>query len=199
MRISLFILPLRFARIPQPINTRTIRLNKPGSCINCPQPLKSKKKKGDSWEVCLPGMAHRQVVCTKQDVIFFPTYCITTHICQCQVNVHVVMAITPDDMLNISKNTHVHVLCLCYDLTSSKWSNTWPFFSIMRSSVTSVFFLFFFTSLSVMSLSGNKLRVAAKMRYGGWKKRDSHAQCADTVHQDLTFNVRAALLKAPFK
>lgn len=42
------------------------------------------------------------------------------------------------------ENTHVHVLCLCYDLTSSKWSNTWPFFSIMRSSVTSVFFLFFF-------------------------------------------------------
>lgn len=38
MRISLFI-PLRFARIPQPINTRTIRLNKPGLSINCLQAL----------------------------------------------------------------------------------------------------------------------------------------------------------------
>lgn len=37
MKILLFILPWQFARIPQPINTRTIRLNKAGSHINCPQ------------------------------------------------------------------------------------------------------------------------------------------------------------------
>ena len=48
--------------------------------------------------------------------------------------------------------THMHVLCLCYDLTSSKWSNTWPFISIMRSSVTAVFFFFFYTTVSHVTL-----------------------------------------------